>query len=63
MGFWLLCVTVGNLLVAVVAPLQELSLATFFWTFAGLMAAAAVVFAALALTYKGKTYLQEGGEG
>ncbi|PTY08524.1 hypothetical protein DB347_02785 [Opitutaceae bacterium EW11] len=58
MGFWLLCVTFGNVLVAFLAPLQTLSLATFFWTFAGLMAAATVLFAILASMYKGKSYLQ-----
>ncbi len=57
-AFWLLCVTFGNVLVAFLAPLQSLSLETFFWTFAGLMAAAALVFAVLAAFYKGKTYLQ-----
>jgi POT family proton-dependent oligopeptide transporter len=59
MGFWLLCVTLGNVLVALLAPLQELSMTRFFWTFAGLMAAAAALFAVLAYFYKGKTYLQE----
>ena len=59
MGFWLLCVTIGNLLVAFLAPLQKtLALSQFFWLFAGLMAAAAAVFLVLALFYKGKTYLQ-----
>jgi POT family proton-dependent oligopeptide transporter len=58
MGFWLLCVTFGNVLVAFLAPLETLSLAQFFWIFAGLMAAAAAVFALLAASYKGKTYLQ-----
>ena len=58
MGFWLLCVTFGDVLVAFLAPLQRLSLATFFWVFAGLMAAAAAVFALLAATYKGRSYLQ-----
>lgn len=58
MGFWLLCVTMGNLLVAFLAPLQKLSLERFFWTFAGLMAAAAVIFAILAALYRGKSYLQ-----
>ncbi len=61
MGFWLLCVTFGNLIVAFLAPLQEtLALSEFFWLFSGLMAGAAVVFAVLAWFYKGKTYLQEG---
>ena len=58
MGFWLLCVTFGNILVAFLAPLQRLSLATFFWTFAGLMAAAAILFLIFAARYKGKSYLQ-----
>lgn len=58
MGFWLLCVTFGNVLVAFLAPLQTLSLATFFWTFAALMVVSAFIFVALAATYKGKTYLQ-----
>lgn len=60
LGFWLLCVTVGNLLVAFLAPLQQrYSLAEFFWLFAGLMAAAAGLFAVLAHFYRGTTYLQE----
>lgn len=58
MSFWLLCVTFGNVLVAFLAPLQSLSLTTFFWTFAGLMAAAACIFVVLASRYRGKTYLQ-----
>lgn len=59
MGFWLLCVTLGNLLVAFLAPLQKaLELSQFFWVFAGLMGAAAMVFSVLAWLYKGKTYLQ-----
>ena len=58
MGFWLLCVTFGDVLVAFLAPLQLLSFATFFWIFAGLMAAAAAAFALLASRYQGKTYLQ-----
>jgi hypothetical protein len=59
MGFWLLCISFGNVLVAFLAPLQTLSLATFFWTFAGLMVIAAVVFVILAARYRGKTYLQQ----
>jgi dipeptide/tripeptide permease len=57
MGFWLLCVTLGNVLVAFLAPLETLSLATFFWVFAALMAAAAVVFTLLAARYRGRSYL------
>jgi proton-dependent oligopeptide transporter, POT family len=60
MGLWLLCVTVGDLIVAFLSPLEKmLALSQFFWTFAGMMAAAAVVFALMAWLYKGKTYLQE----
>jgi proton-dependent oligopeptide transporter, POT family len=59
MGFWMLCVTMGNVLVAFLAPLQKLSLSSFFWTFSGIMAVAAVVFMTLAYFYKGKTYLQD----
>jgi POT family proton-dependent oligopeptide transporter len=58
MGFWLLCVTFGDILVVFLAPLQALSLATFFWTFAALMVVSALIFAFLASKYKGKTYLQ-----
>ena len=59
MGFWLLGVTFGNVLVAFMAPMQTiLSLSQFFWVFTGLMAAAAVIFAIMAYFYKGKTYLQ-----
>ncbi len=59
MGFWLLCVTGGNVLVAFLAPLQaKYPLSQFFWIFAALMAGAAVIFAVLAKLYRGKTYLQ-----
>ncbi len=59
MGFWLLGVTFGNVLVAFLAPMQKiLSLSQFFWVFTGLMVGAAIVFTILASFYKGKTYLQ-----
>jgi len=61
MGFWLLCVTGGNLLVAFLAPLQEtLALSEFFFLFAALMAGAAVIFTIMAKFYRGRSYLQEG---
>jgi len=60
MGFWLLCVTFGNILVAFLAPLQRLSLSTFFWTFTGIMIVAALGFLILASRYRGKSYLQDG---
>ncbi len=63
MGFWLLCVTFGNLLVAFLAPLQkQIDLSQFFWLFAGLMAVAAVIFSVLAWLYTGKSYLQHEGD-
>ena len=62
MSFWMLTMTLGNVLVAFLAPLQKLSLANFFWLFAGLMAAATLLFALLASFYRGKTYLQHAGQ-
>jgi POT family proton-dependent oligopeptide transporter len=60
MSFWQLVVTMGNLLVAFLAPLQKtMALSGFFWLFAGLMAGAAAIFWVLARLYRGKTYLQE----
>jgi len=60
MGFWLLCVTAGNVLVAFLAPMQNiLALSQFFWVFTALMTVAALIFALLASLYRGKTYLQE----
>jgi len=60
MGFWLLCVTAGNVLVAFLAPLQNiLALSQFFWVFTALMTGAALVFALMASLYRGKAYLQE----
>ena len=58
MGFWLLCVTVGNLLVAFLSGFESLPLASFFWVFAGLMGVAACIFSFLAWQYRGRTYLQ-----
>jgi POT family proton-dependent oligopeptide transporter len=54
-GFWLLTTTAGNLLVALLAGFQSLSLVSFFWVFAGLMALAAACFAILAYFYKERT--------
>lgn len=59
MGFWLLGVTFGNVLVAFLAPVQQgFSLSEFFWLFSVLMVAASCVFAVMAKMYKGKSYLQ-----
>lgn len=64
MGFWLLTVTIGDLIVAFMAPLEtKLTLSQFFWTFTVMMAVAATLFAVMAMFYKGKTYLQEAAPG
>jgi len=58
MGFWLLAVSFGNILVALLSGLGNLPRAQFFWTFAGLMFVAALVFGVRAAFYRDKTYLQ-----
>lgn len=58
MGFWLMTVTLGNLLVAALAGLQDLPMVDFFWTFAALMAGAGVIFGINAYFYKVRDYLQ-----
>ncbi|MBQ99302.1 MAG: MFS transporter, partial [Verrucomicrobiales bacterium] len=55
MGFWLLVVALGNKLVAIVTKLPDMSLERFFWTFAALMAGAAVLFGLRAYFYQEKT--------
>ncbi len=52
MGFWLLTVAFGNVLVALLAGFEGLDPAAFFWVFAGLMAIAAVGFGVRAHFYK-----------
>jgi hypothetical protein len=73
MGFWLLTVTVGNVLVAFLARVQGPMTkwvsanvitglsepATFFWVFAVLSAAAALIFGMRAIFYKPKDFAQE----
>lgn len=58
MGFWLLNVTIGNLLVALLAGLQGLPLVSFFFVFAGLMMAAALLFGLRAAFYSYRDYTQ-----
>jgi proton-dependent oligopeptide transporter, POT family len=58
MGFWLLFVTLGNLLVVLLAGIK-IERASFFWLCASLCAAAAMLFALRALFYKPKSYAQE----
>jgi POT family proton-dependent oligopeptide transporter len=73
MGFWLLTVTVGNVLVAMLATVQKdmsnwvatnvvtglSEPATFFWVFASLSAIAALIFSLRAIFYIPKDYAQE----
>lgn len=56
MGFWLLSVALGNVLVALLAHFSGLQLADFFWLFALLMAVAGVLFSLRAKNYVVKDY-------
>lgn len=56
MGFFMLSISLGNKLVAVVSGFESLELVNFFWLFAGLMAAAAVLFGVYAMFYKYQDY-------
>lgn len=58
MGFWLLTVAFGNVLVALLARFGNLALVDFFWVFAGLMALAAVIFVVRAAFYQVRDYTQ-----
>lgn len=59
MGFWLLTVALGNVLVAFLAGFEKLPRVYFFWTFAGLSFAAGLLFALRAYFYVQKDYTQE----
>lgn len=58
MGFWLLTVAFGNMLVAFTAHFSHLALVDFFWVFAGLMAVFALMFSLRAYFYVPKDYPQ-----
>ena len=58
MGFWLLSVSLGNKLTAVVTKLPDMDLLTSFWAFAGLMGVAAVLFGIRSAFYKYRYYTQ-----
>lgn len=58
MGFLMLSISLGNLLVAVMAKIGPQKLEHSFWLFAGLMAAAAVIFAVIVRFYKVRDYTQ-----
>jgi POT family proton-dependent oligopeptide transporter len=59
MGFWLLSVSLGNVLVAFLAGFEDMPRVNFFWTFAGLCAAAGLLFSLRAYFYVQKDYAQE----
>ena len=58
MGFWLLTVSFGNILVALLARFESLPRVQFFWTFSALMLGAALLFALRAAFYRYQTYTQ-----
>lgn len=58
MGFWLLTVTAGNVLVSIISKIK-LPEAQFFWVFAGLMAGAGVLFGVRAYFYKQQDFIQD----
>ncbi|MEY4514162.1 MAG: hypothetical protein RLZZ450_6284 [Pseudomonadota bacterium] len=58
MCFWMLAVSFGNILVALLARFENLPRVQFFWTFAGLMLGAAVLFGIRAAFYRYQTYTQ-----
>jgi POT family proton-dependent oligopeptide transporter len=59
MGFWLLTVSLGNVLVTFLAGFKGLSLVNFFWVFAILSAAAAVLFGLRAAFYQAREFGEE----
>ena len=58
MGFWLLNVTLGDLLVVFITRIKFDSQTTFFWVFARLMVAAGLVFGLRARSYEYQDYSQ-----
>lgn len=58
MGFWLLTVTLGNVLVVFLAGFKGLDAASFFWVFAGLCGGAAVLFGLRAYFYVPRDFTQ-----
>lgn len=59
MGFWLLAVSLGNIIVALTARFfEDMPRVQFFWAFSGMMLGAAVLFGLRAMFYEYKTYTQ-----
>ncbi|MBI4424758.1 MAG: POT family MFS transporter [Elusimicrobia bacterium] len=59
MSFWFLTVFAGNMLTAFIAELNIFQGATFFFFFAGLMAAVSGIFVWSAMRYKPREYFEE----
>jgi POT family proton-dependent oligopeptide transporter len=59
MGFWLLTIAFGNILVSILAEFGKLPLVQFFWLFAGLMLAAGLIFGLRAHFYVERDVIQE----
>ncbi len=59
MGFWLLTVSLGNVLVALLSGFKDLPAVTFFWVFAGLMLGAGILFGIRAYFYKLQDFVQD----
>lgn len=58
MGFWMLTISLGNVIVVLLSVFGGLELEAFFWTFAGLMLGAAALFGLRAAFYEYKDYPQ-----
>lgn len=59
MGFWLFNVSLGNLLVALIAQMPDMPAEKFFWVFAGLMFGAGTLFGLRGKFYRYKDYSQD----
>ncbi len=58
MGFWMLTVSLGQVLVSLLASLEDLPRVDFFWIFSALMLGAAMLFGIRARFYQVKDYTQ-----
>lgn len=58
MGFWMLSVSAGQVLVTILASLPDMGKVKFFWTFAIMMFAASMLFGIRARFYTAKDYTQ-----
>jgi POT family proton-dependent oligopeptide transporter len=59
MGFWLLAIALGNLMVSLLAEFGKLPLIQFFWVFAALMLVAGLLFGLRAHYYVERDFIQE----